>query len=182
MDYKLIGTRIKNTRKQIKKTQKDISEKAEISRSYYADVEAGRYAPSTDTLNKIANALQVSLSYLLEGEKTYSDIEILDKDKMTDIEEFYNADKVQRKENLRKTISELEKLGIELEEYDYSALDEIYKIIALTLIEKKELHNKTMSFLTHLISELNLKIYNDDINKEEYTKNQLKIIEMIKNM
>jgi transcriptional regulator with XRE-family HTH domain len=67
-----IGANIKRFRKLRGLTQERLAEKANISRSYLADVERDRYNPSVDTLKAIAEALDVSVDDILEsaGEKT----------------------------------------------------------------------------------------------------------------
>ena len=62
-----IGTHIKELRKEKKMTQFELAAAAEISRSYLADVEAGRYNPSLETLSKLAQALGVEVSALFKG-------------------------------------------------------------------------------------------------------------------
>lgn len=62
-----IGTHIKGLRKEKKMTQIELAAAAEISRSYLADVEAGRYNPSLETLSKLAQALGVEVSALFKG-------------------------------------------------------------------------------------------------------------------
>ncbi|MBU5485239.1 helix-turn-helix domain-containing protein [Clostridium sp. MSJ-11] len=61
-----IGKNIKKYRKEKIMTQKELAEKANISRSYLADVENSRYNPSLDVLNSIANSLEVKTSDLLD--------------------------------------------------------------------------------------------------------------------
>lgn len=61
-----IGKNIKKTRKKQELTQKSLAERANISRSYLADVENDRYNPSIDVLNKIAKALGVTGQQLLK--------------------------------------------------------------------------------------------------------------------
>lgn len=48
---------LKNKRKKIKKTQKEIAEIIGISRSYYSDIENGRTIPSGKTLFKLNEVL-----------------------------------------------------------------------------------------------------------------------------
>ncbi|EOH1320109.1 helix-turn-helix transcriptional regulator [Enterococcus hirae] len=60
-----IGRNIKIARKQKKMTQNDLAIKANISRSYLADVEGNRYNPSIETLDSIARALDVQIGTLL---------------------------------------------------------------------------------------------------------------------
>ncbi|MBV4417627.1 helix-turn-helix domain-containing protein [Clostridium tyrobutyricum] len=66
-----IGDSIKSIRQEKGLTQKELSLKAHISRSYLADLENNRYNPSVDTLNSISNALQTPLTYLM-GESAKS--------------------------------------------------------------------------------------------------------------
>ncbi|WP_251861935.1 helix-turn-helix transcriptional regulator [Clostridium sp. Marseille-Q2269] len=63
-----IGENIKKVRKRLGLTQKKLSEKANISRSYLADVENDRYNPSIDVLNKIAIALGMTGQQLLKDD------------------------------------------------------------------------------------------------------------------
>ncbi|MGE7614753.1 helix-turn-helix domain-containing protein [Paenibacillus sp. NPDC101420] len=72
----LVGEKIKAVRKQRKLTQNDLAIKANISRSYLADVEGGRYNPSLDTLKSIATALNTELSTLLENGSTVPEFEL----------------------------------------------------------------------------------------------------------
>ena len=60
-----IGKRIRFWRNERGLTQLRLAEKANISRSYLAGVEAGNYNPSLDTLNSIAAALNMNPSELL---------------------------------------------------------------------------------------------------------------------
>ncbi|MHB8063374.1 MAG: helix-turn-helix domain-containing protein [Ruminiclostridium sp.] len=69
-----IGKRIKKVRKNLGFTQDNLASRANISRSYLADVENGRYNPSFNTLERIAGALEVSVDRLT-GESASSIIE-----------------------------------------------------------------------------------------------------------
>lgn len=59
------GKYIKAERKAKGLTQKELAEKANISRSYLADLEQDRYNPSLDTLFEIATALGISVYRLM---------------------------------------------------------------------------------------------------------------------
>lgn len=61
-----VGQRIRHWRKQKKYTQAQLAEKANMSRSYLADVERDRYNPSVETLSSIARALYIPLSNLVD--------------------------------------------------------------------------------------------------------------------
>ncbi|WP_182103750.1 helix-turn-helix domain-containing protein [Niallia taxi] len=67
-----IGDKIKLHRKNAKLTQVQLAEKANMSRSYLADLERNRYNPSLDTLTAIADALNINLSNLIDDEKPFN--------------------------------------------------------------------------------------------------------------
>lgn len=64
-----IGKKISAWRKERGFTQAQLAEKSNISRSYLAGVETGRYNPSIDTLQNIANSLNLTVAFLLEDPK-----------------------------------------------------------------------------------------------------------------
>jgi len=74
-----IGDNIKKYRKAQKITQKELAERSNISRSYLADVENGRYNPSLEVLEAIAQALNIPTSELLENNNENNDNTILQK-------------------------------------------------------------------------------------------------------
>lgn len=66
----VIGQRIKMIRNDLKLTQAETAKRAKISRTYFADVERGRYNPSLETLNDIAAALETTVEAIIsDGEK-----------------------------------------------------------------------------------------------------------------
>lgn len=62
-----IGSRILDLRRNKKLTREQLSEKAEISTQFLADIESGKKGMSAATLYKICLALCVSADYLLFG-------------------------------------------------------------------------------------------------------------------
>jgi transcriptional regulator with XRE-family HTH domain len=62
-----IGKRIKEIREKKSISQKDLSFSADLDRSYIASVESGQRNISIVNLEKIANALDVTLSELFKG-------------------------------------------------------------------------------------------------------------------
>ena len=57
-----IGINIKKARKDKRLTQKELSEKVDISRNYISDIECGRYIPSVEKLLLIASVLAIDLN------------------------------------------------------------------------------------------------------------------------
>ena len=62
-----LGKRIAHLRKTRGLTQLELSVDSGLSQSFLCDLEAGRRNPSVETLERVAMALGVSLSVLLEG-------------------------------------------------------------------------------------------------------------------
>lgn len=62
-----IGTNIKKWRKNRGLTQYKLAEETNLSRSYIADVERGRYNPSVETLEAISKVLNVKISELVDA-------------------------------------------------------------------------------------------------------------------
>ena len=61
-----LGARVRQCREQRQWTQERLAERAELDRSYIAGIEAGLRNPSIKAISKIARALDLSLSELLE--------------------------------------------------------------------------------------------------------------------
>lgn len=66
------GDLIKQERKAHGYTQKALAEHACISRTYLADIERNRYNPSMTTLQRIAQALGISIHALLPHESDHA--------------------------------------------------------------------------------------------------------------
>jgi transcriptional regulator with XRE-family HTH domain len=67
MDIRLkIGTRIKKIRELKGISQKDLAYESDLDRSYIASIEVGKRNVSIINLEKIASALNISLSKLFE--------------------------------------------------------------------------------------------------------------------
>ena len=62
-----VGKAISTHRKEWGLTQGELPSKTRLSRPYISDVENGRYSPSLKSLKIIADALELTLSDLLEG-------------------------------------------------------------------------------------------------------------------
>jgi len=64
---KSLGQRIRGLRKESRLTQEQLSTRADLHRTFIADVERGKRNLSAQNLNKIAKALEVSLAGLFDG-------------------------------------------------------------------------------------------------------------------
>ena len=66
MSSKRLGVTIKRLRTRKKLTQAELAAKVQCHRIYLAQIEAGTKTPSIATLEKLAKALRVKVSRLLE--------------------------------------------------------------------------------------------------------------------
>ena len=57
-----IGINIKKARKDKRLTQKELTEKFDVSRNYISDIECGRYIPSVEKLLLISTVLEIDLN------------------------------------------------------------------------------------------------------------------------
>lgn len=80
INYKEMGKRIKQKRKELNLTQEKLSEMLEISPTYISEIERGTGISSLATITKIANVLNLDLDYLILGisntniDKTFSNL------------------------------------------------------------------------------------------------------------
>ena len=71
IDYIEIGSRIRAERRRLDLTQEKLAEMADISVSFMGHIERGGRTLSIETLAKLADALKVSIEYILCGEFNY---------------------------------------------------------------------------------------------------------------
>lgn len=86
VNYKLIGQRIKELRKEKSVSQMELAEKADLAVQYISNVETCTRKASLAALVSIANALNVGMDDLLIGNLTYekrmykNDVDVILKD------------------------------------------------------------------------------------------------------
>ncbi|MBO5747226.1 MAG: helix-turn-helix transcriptional regulator [Clostridia bacterium] len=68
MDKELLGSQIKHIRKEKGLTQEKLSETVGITPNYLGEIERGVKTPGADVLARLAEALDVSVDYLLRNE------------------------------------------------------------------------------------------------------------------
>lgn len=71
LDFKAIGLKIKERRQAVGMTQEHIANELEVNPSHISNIECGRANPSLTALVKIANILECSVDYFINGEYTY---------------------------------------------------------------------------------------------------------------
>jgi transcriptional regulator with XRE-family HTH domain len=67
IDYRVIGSRIKQERKQSKLSQEELAERLNISTSFQSRMERGATKISLDMLGRISEALNIPLPLLVAG-------------------------------------------------------------------------------------------------------------------
>ncbi len=67
VDYKEVGKRIAERRKELGLKQRQVNEMAELSDKYLSNIETARSIPSIDVLMRICKVLKTTPDYLLIG-------------------------------------------------------------------------------------------------------------------
>lgn len=67
VNYRLIGTRLCQRRKELHLTQKKLGDKMHISSSHIFAIETGIKQPSLETLLEFCKTLNINIDYLLNG-------------------------------------------------------------------------------------------------------------------
>ena len=67
VNYRLIGTRLCQRRKELHLTQKKLGDKMHISSSHISAIETGTKQPSLKTLLEFCKTLNINIDYLLNG-------------------------------------------------------------------------------------------------------------------
>lgn len=71
IDYKELGNRIRAERNRLGLTQEKLAEMADISESFMGHIERGGRTLSIETLARLANALNLSIEYIVCGQYNY---------------------------------------------------------------------------------------------------------------
>lgn len=66
MNFKNIGSNVRDLRNEKLLTQEELAKRAGVSQSLVARIEGGELCPSIKTLQKVADALGVEISRLME--------------------------------------------------------------------------------------------------------------------
>ena len=95
MNTEAIGARIRSLRKNLNLTQDTVSEKLNITPGYYSHIENGSRNAGLGTFVKIADYYNVSLDYILAGQKQKSnDLDTLEKKILHNIKFLSEKEKI----------------------------------------------------------------------------------------
>lgn len=81
-----IGEKIKKSRNDKGLSLRDLAEKVELSASFLSQIEQGKASPSIENLKKIATALDVRVSFLIEDDEVQRNVDFVQKAQMKYIE------------------------------------------------------------------------------------------------
>lgn len=95
VNYRLIGSRLCQRRKELNLTQKKLGDMIHISGPHISAIETGSKQPSLETLLEFCNALNINIDYLLNG-TIYSDpdIQLIEKIKICSLENQNRISKI----------------------------------------------------------------------------------------
>ncbi len=92
VNFELIGSRIQQKRKKIKKTQENLAEYLDVSVGYISLVERGKTKVSLSTLSKISDYLSCSIGSLVDNTSD-SDANYLNKEICSKINQLDNNER-----------------------------------------------------------------------------------------
>lgn len=133
-----VGQRLKYWRKQKGYTQAQLAEKANMSRSYVADVERDRYNPSVETLSSIAKALNIPVSNLLEDNQRLVSVSP---------EEYRTSEKdekdiAKRMEQIKKDLKNAEGLSFSGEPMSDEAIESLLEAMEYAVRQTQRINKK----------------------------------------
>lgn len=160
-----IGKNIKLLRKEKKLTQVELAKKANMSRSYLADVEGERYNPSIETLSDIAEALGVSTGELLEGRNSLGAF-IKSRREM----EGLSLEEVSIKTGINKThLSRIENEDTTSYRLDVKTMKKLAEVLNVSYVQLFELDGSLID-----LSDQEKKYFLESLYKEDYINEQVR--------
>lgn len=81
-----IGERIKRSRNDRGLSLRELATKVELSASFLSQIEQGKASPSIENLKKIANCLDVRVSYLIEDEEVKKNSDLMKREERKYVE------------------------------------------------------------------------------------------------
>ncbi|ODS08331.1 Repressor LexA [Bacillus velezensis] len=130
-----VGQRIKAIRKERKLTQVQLAEKANLSRSYLADIERDRYNPSLSTVEAVAGALGVQVSAIV-GEET------LLKEEQAEYNAKEEKDIAKRMEEIRKDLEKSDGLSFSGEPMSPEAVESLMEAMEHIVRQTQRINKK----------------------------------------
>ena len=89
-----LGERIKKNRNEKGLSLRDLAAKVDLSASFLSQIEQGKASPSIENLKKIANCLDVRVSYLIEDDEVKKNTDVMRKSERHAIESIDSNTKI----------------------------------------------------------------------------------------
>ena len=83
-----LGEKIKKIRNERGFSLRDLASQVDLSASFLSQIEQGKASPSIENLKKIANSLDVKVSYLIEDEEIKKDTVLIRRNERDSIERY----------------------------------------------------------------------------------------------
>jgi transcriptional regulator with XRE-family HTH domain len=172
-----IGDNLKKVRKERKIKQTDFAKSLGISQSYLSDLENGRKNISMNTVQRIADKLNVTVGYLTSGNKMFGDLSDDEKfNQITNLKNRLNEDNKNKETNLKNNLLEIIQKDLSYLEVHY--LNNMYNFYEL----EKEQRDNLLS-ISVLLQQLyqhkgskDKEIYDDTIQEfDDFLKKYLNI-------
>ncbi len=90
----MLGEKIKKTRNEKGFSLRDLAAMVDLSASFLSQIEQGKASPSIENLKKIANCLDVRVSYLIEDDEVKKDTVLVRKGERDSIESIDSNTKI----------------------------------------------------------------------------------------
>ena len=73
MDYRAMGARVRQRRQELKLTQEQLAERAEVSPAFIGHIERGEKKASVETVVALCGSLDISADFLIRGKRNRCD-------------------------------------------------------------------------------------------------------------
>lgn len=168
--YLSIGENLKLIRKQKKQSQTLFAKSLGISRTYLSDLENDRKSPSIETVTKIADKLNVSTMYLLEGKYTLEDLDTLRKNEVWEMSDWFKS---HDNSNMESVIRFCIEFINDRNKYDPNSVFAIEKLFQLldnlqdSKINSHSIKTQTVNFIGVFLQNLNYMVDNKSTEELE---------------
>lgn len=165
-----IGENLKLIRKQKKQSQTLFAKSLGISRTYLSDLENDRKSPSIETVTKIADKLNVSTMYLLEGKYTLEDLDTLRKNEVWEMSDWFKS---HDNSNMESVIRFCIEFINDRNKYDPNSVFAIEKLFQLldnlqdSKINSHSIKTQTVNFIGVFLQNLNYMVDNKSTEELE---------------
>lgn len=146
-------------------SQKDLATKLDISKSYMSELESGKRNPSIETVHKIADKLNISTLFLLEGKRTFTDFDNDTSDNVYDGAEYLRGFDNEVLESVIQHLKSYYENPTSFSEDEYYALFNLFSLIDQLREIKTLPEGNVLNFLTVTINNIRRRIDEQDFSE-----------------